>query len=161
MTAPVLPPGRWLMRALALTAVASLLGMGYAIVQVAQQLFIGAFVALGVSVAALLITPIAVLARLAHDVSEHAAFSQVRRSALCGLTLLALTGALWFRVGPFLQVKLAGLTALVIGLAGLVLWFGTAKRARLAPPDRAMAYGGPMAVALLLGLILATSITKF
>ena len=161
MTVPVFAPGRWLMRAISLGAVASLLGMGYALTEVAQQLFIGAFVALGVSVAALLVAPIVVLARLAHDVSEHAAFCQVRRSALLGATLLALLGALWFRVGPFLQVQLAGLTALVIGLAGLALWFGTAKRARLAPADRAMAYAGPMAVALLLSLIVASSITKF
>ena len=54
-----------------------------------------------------------------------------------------------------------GLTWLIMGLTGLAIWLKTSAKARLAPHDDAIAYPGPLAVALIFGLVVASFVTKF
>jgi drug/metabolite transporter (DMT)-like permease len=155
------PPALWLMRGFAIAAVASLLLFFRAIAQGRQGLFFGAAASLCVSVTALLVTPVAVTAQFARRAELHPLFRRIRTAALMGATILALLGAVWLFHAPPALAQWLGLAWVVMGLTGLAIWLTTGAKARLAPHDTAIAYPGPLAIALIFGLVVASFVMKF
>ena len=153
------PPALWLMRGLAVAAVGSLFWFFRAIAVGRQMLFFGAAASLCVCVTALLVTPVALTALLARGAELHPSFRPIRSAALLGAAILSLVGATWLFHAPPALARWMGLTWLIMGLAGLAIWLTTSAKA-LARDD-AIAYPGPLAIALIFGLVVASFVTKF